>query len=88
MQWMIMSPTMTGPWFTTNADEEAGPDSNCVKAGSLVCMAVFVKRSFGFCYVVATWIVEQFFVQCVRRFFEAGRVALTGASHLSDRLFG
>jgi hypothetical protein len=24
-----------GPWFTTSADEEAGPDSNRVKAGSL-----------------------------------------------------
>jgi hypothetical protein len=24
-----------GPWFTTNADQEAGPDSNCVKPGSL-----------------------------------------------------
>jgi hypothetical protein len=24
-----------GPWFTTNADQEAGPDSNSVKAGSL-----------------------------------------------------
>lgn len=24
-----------GPWFTTNADPEAGPDSNSVKAGSL-----------------------------------------------------
>ncbi len=29
-----------GPWFTTNADEEAGPDSNCVKAGSLTSAGI------------------------------------------------
>jgi hypothetical protein len=29
-----------GPWFTTNADEEAGPDSNCVRPGSLTVAGV------------------------------------------------
>jgi hypothetical protein len=29
-----------GPWFTTNADVEAGPDSNCVRAGSLTAPGI------------------------------------------------